>query len=179
MTSRGTSRRALRLNKSILFVFLAVSLAGTSAGTAPPYAQEGDAADSENGETERELGVLLRGPLIKKGIPFLYPNALPVFYGEYTYRKVKILVYFTEEEIVRSDSWQPFECPKRTLYRLEREEKLLLYFRNENGWSVFFSMPEKIETPCRFIDKFLDRFLYFRSISRDRNIATFPAVLEF
>lgn len=141
--------------------------------------QEAAAGDAETGETERELGVLLRGPLVKKGIPFLYPNALPVFYGEYTYRKEKILVYFTEKEIVRSDSWQPFECPERTLYRLEREEKLLLYFRNENGWSVFFSLPEKIKTPCRFINTFLDRFLYFRSISRDRNIATFPAVLEF
>ena len=164
------------MNKSFLFTVCTLLLASGIAGTAglgSLFAQE------QEQEQEQELGVLLKGPLIRKGIPFLYPNAIPVFYGEYEYRNKKIIIYFSEEEIVRSDSWLPFECPERTLYRIKREERVVLYFRDENKWSVFFSLPVELETPCRFIDKFLERFLYFRSIARGESIATFPAVLEF
>lgn len=172
LTSRGTSLKALRLNKSVLFTVFTFLLASGVVGTA------GFGVLSAQ-EQEQELGVLLKGPLIRKGIPFLYPNAIPVFYGEYEYQNKKIIIYFTEEEIVRSDSWAPFECPERILYRIKREERLVLYFRDENEWSVFFSMHSELETPCRFIDKFLERFLYFRTIARGESIATFPAVLEF
>ena len=172
LISRVIWQKALRLNKNrifLLFLFILLQYA----------AMQGLGAQQE-AEARERVSILQRGPIFRKGLPFFLPNAIPGFSGVYRFRETEITVYYTETKILRRQEWLPFDCPGSTgLLVPEQEEGVLLVFPAvEDGWTIFFSYQEQRDDICRFIDTFLEQFLYFRGITRDREIPPFPAVLQ-
>ena len=125
----------------------------------------------------QEVSVLQKGPIFRKGIPFLPPNALPVFYGVYSFRDSEIIVYFSESLIPRAEDWEEIPCQGGTLLQLPGREIFIFPDTIETEWSIFIVFKESISDICPFVNTFLRRFQYFLGITRDRSIPPFPAVL--
>jgi hypothetical protein len=128
---------------------------------------------------EEKVAVLLRGPLPKEGIEFLPVNALPVMYGEYEYDNMLTAVYYLEEEVFVSDSWEKSSCRDYEVFVLPAAARSVFYYLDTQGWSVFLSLDKEIEEPCLFITEFIRRFRYFQGIAKDPRNISFPAVLQF
>lgn len=127
---------------------------------------------------EGGVSILQKGPIFKKGLPFFLPNAIPSFYGLYTFKDIQVSVYYTETRIVRKPEWNPLPCTVSDGLVVRNEPDTLLIFPAEYAdWTVFISFPAAREDMCEFADRFLDRFQYFRGITRDRSIPPFPAVI--
>jgi hypothetical protein len=68
----------------------------------------------------QDIALLVRGPVEDRGLPFLRSNVIDHYFGSYSYLGKSILVYYTEREIVRYETWQPVDCGGGTrLYRLD------------------------------------------------------------
>jgi hypothetical protein len=68
----------------------------------------------------QDIALLVRGPVEDRGLPFLRSNVIDHYFGSYSYLGKSILVYYTEREIVRYETWQLVDCGGGTrLYRLD------------------------------------------------------------
>ena len=160
----------------LIAVFAAVLL------TADPVSAGAQETGAEGEEQEEpEVGLLTKGPEFRRGISILYPNAIPSFYGEYTYKDLTIRVFYTEEPIAVRDSWESYPCAGTPLSRLPGRRDLVLYYEDDREWKVFFVFPPRVEEddPCIFIGVFLARLGYFLGITGDERIVPLPAVLRF
>jgi len=130
----------------------------------------------------QDVALLLRGPEEGKGLPFLRTNVIDHFRGVYSYLEKDILVYYTEHRIVRFETWTPVSCGNFRLYRLDRGQieasapGAVFFFRDED-FSLFFAFEAELD--CTFVQRFLVRFNYFRSV-RDlpSRRPPFPAVVD-
>ena len=76
---------------------------------------------------EEEAAILLRGPLVKRGIETLPPNVIPYFFGEYSFKNTTVKVNFVQHRIV-------FKLQETVLDILLTEERHRHVFgRWENG----------------------------------------------
>lgn len=173
----------------------------------PPEPEASAAGTAEEAE-DQPLAILLKGPERIKGLPFLLPNVLDAYSGLYRWFltgegesaiRSAAAVYYTEEEIVPSDSWNSFSCGDYNLLLLgpnnvERLNALrrndvpevseIIYYSGGGDWSLFFAvMPlngveGEESVSCGFIVPFLRGFVRFLTITGDSGPPPFPAVLE-
>ncbi len=169
----SVTKRWTASSRGILILLLVFAPLVSISAPAPLYAQEN--------REEPSVGLLIKGPEFRRGISVLYPNAIPSFYGEYSYEDITVRVFYTEEPIAVRDSWGSYPCAGTPLARLPERRDLVLYYEDERGWKVFFVFPARIDegSPCRFIEVFLARLTYFLGITGKERIVPLPAVLRF
>lgn len=162
------NRRAF---KGILFFLTALLVPGIFLGAqetpATPSAPEGDAGTGP--------ALLLQGPELVRGLPFLGDNAIPARRGSYGYKGARVLVYYTQEAVMIPSGWEEFDC-RGTVYRKGVYDGGWVYARTDpQGWSEFVFFGDDTLRVCDFLETFLSRFNYFRGLS---GTFSFPAVLE-
>ena len=162
LTSQEILLKVLRLNKGLIFFLGIVILTGTAV-----YA-----------ETAETLAVLERGPLLKTGVPFIGPNSLPYYYGEYRLGESKKVEVFSASDLVPLTGWKSFSCGQTALLEVPSVSGRVFFFQAEENLFVFFRFPISEESPCVFISRFIIKYRYFLGLSRMGGYTTFPAVLE-
>ncbi|MDC7228299.1 MAG: hypothetical protein PQJ61_16170 [Spirochaetales bacterium] len=129
--------------------------------------------------SDEEPAILVRGPIPHRGIEYLGVNAIDSQYGEYVYDEHRIYLYYTDEPIVLSVSWEKAECGIEGLSRLVVSDAQPVYsYTDSKGWTVFFSFDEDSGYICRFIEQYRSRQNYFLNIARDEIGFSFPALLD-
>ena len=125
--------------------------------------------------------VLAKGPIPHEGIEYLGVNVIPNEYAEYNFNGDVITIYFTYEQIFLSDSWTASMCDIAGLQRLSSppdEDRSILVYSDKKGWYAFFSFPETADYICGFISEYRNRQNYFINIARDKDLFSFPAILN-
>lgn len=141
---------------------------GAEAGPAEPVSDTG--ASPEN-------AVLHSGPDPQRGILVLQANAIRHYQGVYVHDGVKLTVRYSEEHIVIPSGWVTRRCGTLPVSFTVENGTLHYVYQAEEQWYVFFEIPESYGRDCAFIERFLQRFRYFRSVTGSGNVP-FPAVLE-
>ncbi len=120
------------------------------------------------------------GPHEKIGLLALPPNALSYYQGDYIDGTVLLRVRYTDKTVAIPEDWITIRCAAEPL-RLVADGDALVYAyqSNSEGWTVFFEIPADYERGCLFMEKFLQRFRFFRSAKGpDASGVPFPAVVE-
>ena len=183
-TSPVTWPRALQLNKSrrrepgprvwLLPVLLLLLL--------PALGFPGVAAAQEDQPQSQDIAILTDGPEKARGIAYLPSNVLPHYRARYEYLDSRIEVLYTEEEIVRFSQWEGVRCEGYQLYRItdgsgSREAARPVFFYQAQEYSLFLQLPR--EYLCTFLQRFLRKFVYFRSVREmPSNRPPFPAIVD-
>jgi len=133
-------------------------------------------------EEAEPLGILIRGPVSSRGLPFLPANSIRHYRGRYETSGGEILVRYTEEEIVPRESWERSRCGSRELrvFRVasETERAVPVAYIPGEGYHLFFRFTGGA-LDCSFIDVFIQRFRYFRSVpGGDSEAPPFPAIVR-
>ena len=132
-------------------------------------------------ETE-PLGILVRGPVLGRGLPFLSANSIRHYQGRYETSGGDILVRYTEEEIVPLESWESVRCGSRELRVLrassEAETTVPVAYVEGEGYHLFVRFTGGA-LDCSFLDVFMQRFRYFRSLpGQGSKTPPFPAIVR-
>lgn len=146
--------------------------------------------------SEKDIAVLVRGPVKSMGFPSLYPNAKETWSGYYRYLELEVVVSFTREDILLPAEWKAYSCEKLEGFSPEKNSfyygtadwSLLFNFQNSVGEPVEYFSTENVrvplvitlpEDPCTFIDTFIIRLKYFLRDADPKNPPLLPAILEF
>ena len=78
------------------------------------------AAQQDEDPASQDVALLVNGPALARGMPFLPANVIPHYRGRYEYKNSIIDVFYTENEIVRFSGWQALDCGDYRLYQLRR-----------------------------------------------------------
>lgn len=142
----------------------------------------GTPAEAQEGESGENVAILERGPVQRRGIKVLSPNVIPYFYGEYTYQETRFEVLFTTERIVPATRWQSQTCGEYSLsfynHPLYPEEADVYFYEQDTRWAVFIVIDKGFDGPCRLIEPFINRLIYFTGITRNEQTAPLPAVIR-
>jgi hypothetical protein len=162
----------------------------------------GSAVQAQSGADDQlpqDIAILVRGPVRNDRLPFFQPNAIENYAGYYTFRGQDIIVYHTDREIVRFEEWEPVSCNGVQLYRVgasgvqgtpdaadssstavpaeQQPEQAAVYFYQNDTYVLFFSFTGELN--CDFVERFLLRFDYFRTVRElPSKRPPFPAVVE-
>jgi len=186
-TSPVTWPRALRLNKSwrvsniwaarlLKAAAVALVLLLSVLGFPGPAAAQTDQAQSQ------DVAILTDGPEKARGIAYLPSNVLPHFRARYEYLDSSIEVLYTEEEIVRFARWEGVRCEGYQLYQVNggsgsREAARPVFFYQTEEYSLFLQLPR--EQLCSFLQRFMRKFVYFRSVREmPSERPPFPAIVD-
>jgi hypothetical protein len=122
--------------------------------------------------------ILADGPVLRFGILALPANATKYFEGTYTQGFHTIIVRYSEENIVIPAEWVTTRCGTLPL-RFTVENNTVHYaYSQEETWAVLFELPDEYELSCAFIERFLQRLRYFKSVSESEEAVPFPAIVE-
>ena len=124
---------------------------------------------------EKDIAVLIRGPLKSKGFPLIYPNALDVWSGYYRYFESEIIVSFSSRNILLPSEWEDLSCSNIDGFAPDSSS---FYYTNEE-WSVLIQFPTGELNDCIFITEFISRLKYFLRDYSPGETPLFPAILEF
>jgi hypothetical protein len=129
---------------------------------------------------ETKPAILQRGPLPVKGIPFLPPNVLPAFQGDYSLGGRRISVLFSSEALVLPREWKSLPCGPLRLAEVPEDDgrTFCLVEGAEEPLFLFFSFQSPGGDWCKFIEAFRAGFLYLRSFQSGGLEVPFPAMLE-
>ncbi len=130
---------------------------------------------------------LEEGPVMSKGLPYIYPNALTVYTGYYRCCGGKVSVMFTDEVFAVPGTWKPGKCGEfRGLFFKtgpedpEGSADIFFYSAEDPGgrysWSLFFRFPGNPD--CGFAGRFLKRFTYLQKDWKSGLPPLMPAVIE-
>lgn len=151
----------------------------------------GSAVQAQSGADDQipqDIAILVRGPVRNDRLPFFQPNAIENYAGYYTFRGEDIIVYHTDREIVRFEEWEPVSCGGVQLYRVGAAgvpgttaaadgDSPAVYFYQNGTYALFFSFTGELN--CDFVERFLLRFDYFRTVRElPSKRPPFPAVVE-
>ena len=164
MEKRIFRGRRLKINLSLLLVSLCFFSV---------YGQDQSPEATEPGPPE--LALLIKGPVLTSGIPFLSPNGLAAYTGKYRMGDDEITVFFTREDIVIPENWKPRECSGADVLAFPFREGSGYLLRSNSNWVVFVYFEGPEEYHCLFLRTFYNRLNYFQQIS---DVFSFPAVLE-
>ena len=125
--------------------------------------------------------VLEKGPYEVVGIDVLEPNAIKAHEGIYLVAEQKLVVLYTQSEIIISfDLIEEISyCLNKQIFSLTFSSVLgkVYYYHDPTGFSLFFIFPKGFENVCIFINQFIDQFFYFlRFRVKERDIP-FPAIV--
>jgi hypothetical protein len=133
--------------------------------------------------SQKNLGILIEGPKEIWGIDIMGPNAVHAYKAEYEVNGVIITVVFTRHELILNPELiLPSECNllKTFNYAVEVEQGTQLLIYNEPAkYSFLFYFPQNMGEFCNFLQKFIDRFIYFLVINTDESDAPFPAIVDY
>ncbi len=105
-------------------------------------------------------------------------NAIGHYEGVYADGEATLTVRYTKEDIIIPADWVTGFCgPEPVRFTLENK-KLYYLYAAEEGWFVFFEVPEEYGKTCPFIERFLMRLRYFKSVSKSEDSVPFPAIVE-
>jgi len=181
-TSPVTWPRALRLNKSRGARLLPAAAAVALLLLLPALGFPGPAVAQEDQPQSQDVAILTDGPEKARGIAYLPSNVLPHFRAGYEYLDSSIEVLYTEEEIVRFARWEGVSCEGYQLYRVDegsgsREAARPVFFYQAEGYSLFLQVPR--EYLCSFLQRFMRKFVYFRSVREMPSTRPpFPAIVD-
>ncbi|MFP4492019.1 MAG: hypothetical protein ACLFNZ_11130 [Spirochaetaceae bacterium] len=172
-----------------LAVLLLLSLLGT---VAVPKISAQESSGGETGSSSREestVSVLVSGPTSGRGIPFLPPNAIEYHRGVYELPEQNLLLHHTRREIVPPSSWEEKACggtPLLTFYTKWKDlpetvteiwpvsdkntlqasplQPVTAFYSGEDYYLFFTFLGGTVS--CDFVESFIEKFLYFRSVSR-------------
>lgn len=154
---------------------LALVLLLTALGFPGTAAQEGQSRS-------QDVAILTDGPEKARGIAYLPSNVLAHFRARYEYLGSPIEVLYTEEEIVRFARWEGLRCEGYQLYRVadgsgSREAARPVFFYQAQEYSLFLQLPR--EYLCTFLQRFMRKFVYFRSVREmPSSRPPFPAIVD-
>ncbi|MCF7948872.1 MAG: hypothetical protein K9M94_09840 [Spirochaetia bacterium] len=148
----------------------------------PALSFPGSVAAQEDQPQSQDVAILTDGPEKARGIAYLPSNVLPHYRARYEYLDSRIEVLYTEEEIVRFAQWEGVRCEGYQLYRVaggsgSREAARPVFFYQAQEYSLFLQLPR--EYLCTFLQRFMRKFIYFRSV-RDMpsERPPFPAIVD-
>ena len=121
----------------------------------------------------------MKGPVAERGIRFLSANAVSYDFAEYEFREHQISVYLSRENDLPLPLTKKVECGVYELHRFSSEDGIIVFYSNDDGWTVFIEFPVEFDDVCPFSEQFLKRFQYFMQITDFPDITQFPAVLDF
>jgi hypothetical protein len=138
------------------------------------------AAAATGAEQKPVRAILLRGPHAVKGIPFMPPNVLPAFQGDYALGERQVSVLFSAEALVLPREWQSLRCGELRLAEVpvDTGRTVCLAESADKPLFVFFSFQDPSAEWCGFVKAFRERFLYLRSFLHSDVEVPFPAFLE-
>lgn len=120
------------------------------------------------------IGVLLTAPEFRRGIDWLSPNVIPHWAA--TYRAAvggaggEVQVIFVAVPVVEARQWAEAPCQFRSL---RQSGTFQYYYESRDGWSLFIASARDgtpmIDPPCEFVDLFVTKFLFFRSLEAERS----------
>ena len=141
----------------LFFLLLPIALAQESDNPAPP-------------------GLLIRGPLERRGIPLGSPNAVPCRHALYHWGEESYEVSLVDLLLEMGEAWEPLRRGQLRLLKRKTADGMVFYYLDPKGWAVFITSPGASEERLGlFTEKFVERFSYFQAISGG---FSFPAVLE-
>lgn len=174
---RGTPPRPLR-------VLLAL-LAGLAAWSGPAPSAAGQEIDFSR------YAILERGPEPGRGIDELSPNVIPHWRASYLVAGTGVTLYYIRGVVAGADALPRAECTRRTL---RRSSPAVLYYQSDGTWSIVAVAAENPAAAgagdaaaaeallCRFLDSFIDRFLYFEQTTPvprgGERAPAMPAIVE-
>ena len=127
-------------------------------------------------ETSSPPGLLIRGPLERRGIPLESTNVVPCRYGLYHWRGGDYEVSFVDIFLEMGEDWKTLECGRLRLLQRQTPGSRVFYYPSLRDGAVFITAPGVSEEElCLFTEVFVERFSYFQAISSS---FSFPAVLE-
>jgi hypothetical protein len=138
------------------------------------------AAAATGAEQKPVRAVLLRGPHAVKGIPFLPPNLLPAFQGDYAFGEQEASVLLSTQALVLPREWRSLRCGALRVAEVPVDigRTVCLAEAGEEPLFVFFSFQDPGVEWCGFVRAFRERFQYLRSFVRSDVEVPFPAFLE-
>lgn len=137
------------------------------------------AATPAGAQAQKGSALLVKGPYLVRGIPFLDPNSLPAYRGEYQTQEGRLEVLFTRQPLVLPQEWKSQRCGKLRLVQVPWENGYTVCYQDEKGFFLFFSFSFAGPGRCAFIESFLQRFLYLLSFVQNEVDVPLPAVLEW
>ncbi len=175
-TSRKASPLSNRIQLSISFVFLisATALFGRGGEEVPQPSREAAPAITRISGT----ALLESGPVTRYGILVLPANAIGHSEGVYTDGTVALTVRYTEEDIIIPADWVTGLCGSAPVRFTLDSARLHYVYSSEEGWFALFDVPEDYGKTCAFIERFLQRLRYFKSVSKSGESVPFPAIVE-
>jgi len=185
--SRGTLQKALQLNRASFFFYLLILLPvfvllvscgdDSDPAVVEPSASPEPSAVNEEAESSLEA-VLQDGPDERFGILLLPANAIRHYEGIYEHNGYTIIVRYTTDDVILPDNWVTRRCGTVPL-RFTLENGAVHYAYLEDGnWVVFFEIADSYENGCSFIERFLQRLRYFKSVTDNPETVPFPAIVE-
>jgi len=154
---------------------LLAACGGTETTQSPP-AETGNAPAEVPAPKSPVL--LASGPVKRYGILVLPANAIPHYEGVYRAGDFTITVRYTEESVVIPPDWVDRRCGTLPLRFTSGYGVFHYVYAAEEGWSAFFEIPENYGEDCPFIQRFVQRLRYFKSVSEATGTVPFPAVVE-
>lgn len=167
---------------SIFSVILLSSVALFGGGGKELPRQSPELASEPPNAPSSGTALLESGPVTRYGILVLPANAISHEEGVYTDGPATITVRYTEDEILIPADWVTSVCGSaqgstRLRFTLE-ESRLHFVYPSPEEWAVLFDFPDGYEKTCEFIERFLQRLRYFKSVSKDAESVPFPAIVE-
>jgi hypothetical protein len=161
---------------SFVFFFSVTSLFGGGEKEAPQ--QMRPAAAPEITTTATDAAVLESGPVKRYGILVLPANAISHHEGVYADGAMKLTVRYAEEDIIIPGDWVTGLCGTAAIRFTQESGRLHYVYSAEEGWFVLFDVPEDYGKTCAFIERFLQRLRYFKSVTKSEAAVPFPAIVE-
>jgi hypothetical protein len=137
---------------------------------------------AQQGEEREPLGVLVEGPGRSRGLPFLPTNAIAHYRGLYELPEGEATVYYTEQEIVPLAAWERQSCGPHRLrvFRIAEEGRSYpVAYLVLDGAHLFFRF-HTTAVECAFLELFISRFRYFRSLPEEEaagGAPPYPAIV--
>jgi len=180
--NREISQKASQLSNlrylSILFVFfLTGTLLFGGGGREIPQREPVTALEPEV-TVSSDTALLETGPVTRYGILVLPANAIIHKEGVYTDGTEELFVRYTEEEIIIPGNWVTSVCGSTPVRFTLDNSRLHYAYSSEEGWFVLFDVPEDYKKTCDFIERFLQRLRYFKSVAKESESVPFPAIVE-
>lgn len=124
--------------------------------------------------------LLVEGPRERRGLDFLGPNIIPYAYGRYRDQAQErdVEVYFVDRDLAPFANSQSDDCAGYALELPAVAGEDLRLYRSIEGWNLLFRFPVPYAEPCRFVEDFLDLFIFFLDALGDSEEVPFPAALE-
>lgn len=159
-----------------LFIFLNSAPLSGGGGKEIPQQTRPEAAPA----ITRSSGIALleSGPVRRYGIIVLPANAISHYEGVYTDGAATLTVRYAEENIIIPADWVTGLCGSAAVRFTLENGRLHYVYSSQEGWFILFDIPEDYGKTCAFIERFLQRLRYFKSVSKGGETVPFPAIVE-